>query len=423
MKNDDAGFVASARTLEQNGQRLRVVVDNELNLEFKMLPPILACESSCHRRMLPVKVSGRNRVISTTEQAVHSASGQSKRSEHNAIAQCGPPNAPGVIDLCCGLGGLSLAAESLGLQIVAGVDVNANALKTFSKNFPTAKVLEGSVRSTTILADCAELLKPYKAANQSTIILSGPPCQGFSVAGSRDPADPRNQVLVAVARAITKLQPQCALIENVAMLLGGKHNDRIRKFERVLYDGGFHLTNIILNASEFGVSQKRKRAFFLITRQPLDKQEVFKRLEAFKADATGAREALQGLSEAKVRPDDYSDEVDYGGIHNHFAMQHSRRVMNKISAIKPGSGPMSYRRLHPTQPSNTLFSGHRAPPAHFLEPRSITVREAARLQGFPDSFRIYGSFGNQMEQVTNAVPPPLAKAVLRVLLETNGIEV
>ena len=141
-----------------------------------------------------------------------------------------------------------------------------------------------------------------------------------------------------------------------------------------------------------------------------------RRMESFKTDSTNARQALNGLSKAEVRPDNYDDEMDYGVIHNHFAMQHSERVKRKIAAIEPGTGPMSYRRLHPTRLSNTLFSGHRAPPAHFAEPRSITVREAARLQGFPDCFRVYGSFANQMEQVTNAVPPPLAMAVLSVLL-------
>lgn len=362
-------------------------------------------------------------MISTTEQAAHGTNRQSKRSEHNLAVQCPAPTAPGVIDLCCGLGGLSLAAKTLGLQILAGVDVNSSALKTFSKNFLSAKALEGSVRSKTILADCAKLLEPFKVANQPTIILSGPPCQGFSAAGSRDPADPRNQVLVVVARAVSKLQPDCALIENVSMLLADKHGDRIRKFERAIQQGGFYVTHLVLNAAEFGVSQKRKRAFFLVTRQPLNEQTVIKRLEDFKTDSIGAREALDGLSKPKVRPDDYNDDTDYGGVHNHFAMQHSERVMKKIAAIKPGTGPMSYRRLHPTRLSNTLFSGHRAPPAHFEEPRSITVREAARLQGFPDNFRVYGSFANQMEQVTNAVPPPLARAVLQVLAEASGLPI
>jgi len=362
-------------------------------------------------------------VISTTEQAANGTNRQSKRSQHNTTLQCIAPTTPCAIDLCCGLGGLSLAANKLGLQIVAGVDVNPSALKTFSKNFPAARVWGGSVRSENILAGCATLLAPFKAAGQPTVILSGPPCQGFSAAGSRDPADARNQVLVAVARAVSKLQPDCALIENVSMLLANKHGGRIRKFVRTIEQGGYQVTHIVLDASEFGVSQKRKRAFFLVTRQPLNNQTVMERLEDFKTDSVGAREALKGLSKPQVRPEDYDDETDYGCVHNHFAMQHSERVMKKIAAIDPGAGPMSYRRLHPTRLSNTLFSGHRAPPAHFKEPRSITVREAARLQGFPDSFRVYGSFANQMEQVTNAVPPPLARAVLQVLAETSGLPI
>ncbi len=346
-----------------------------------------------------------------------------RRSGHDTVVSRLEAAAPGVIDLCSGLGGLSLAAKQLGFQVVAGVDVNPSALKTFAKNFPDAKALEGSVRSQKIISECAKLLQPLKTAEQPTVVLSGPPCQGFSAAGSRDPADPRNQVLVAVARAVSKLQPDCALIENVSMLLADKHGDRIRRFEQTIQQGGFHVTHIVLDASEFGVPQKRKRAFFLATRQQVDKQAVMNRLESFKTNSINARQALDGLAKAKVRPDDYNDETDYEVVHNHFAMQHSKRVMKKIAAIEPGTGPMSYRRLHPTRLSNTLFSGHRAPPAHFREPRSITVREAARLQGFPDDFRIYGSFANQMEQVTNAVPPPLAVAVLRVLTEMTRLAI
>lgn len=320
------------------------------------------------------------------------------------------------LDLCSGLGGLSLAAKNLGLEVVGGVDVNEDALKTFSKNFPDAKKLKGSVRSTTILAECEKAFAPFKMARKPTVILSGPPCQGFSVAGSRKATDPRNQVIVAVARAIVRLQPDCALVENVSMLLADKYCSRIKKFRKVLNNGGYHVAHLILNASEFGVSQKRKRAFFLITRQSLNHEDVIKRLEAFKVEAAGTKEVLRDLPRPRVRPDKYDDDRKYGGIPNHFAMQHSKHVKEKIGKIKPGMGPMSYRRLHPDRLSNTLFSGHRAPPAHYSQRRSITVREAARLQGFPDDFQVYGSFGKQMEQVTNAVPPPLAKAVLAVMV-------
>lgn len=362
-------------------------------------------------------------MISTAEYAAQSSSRRSKRSGKQIVIQSIAPTAPGVIDFCSGLGGLSLAAENLGLQVAAGVDVNLSALKTFAKNFPDARALAGSVRSKTILEHCVKLAAQFRAANEPVVVLSGPPCQGFSAAGSRDPADRRNKVLVAVARAVALIQPDCALIENVSMLLADKHGARIRKLERAIQQGGYRVTHVVLDASEFGVPQKRKRAFFLVTRQPLDKEAVMRRLEMFKTNSTSPRQALDGLAMPKVRPDDYDDEADYGAVHNHFAMQHSERVKKKIAAIMPGTGPMSYRRLHPTRLSNTLFSGHRAPPAHFAEPRSITVREAARLQGFPDGFRVYGSFANQMEQVTNAVPPPLARAVLSVLAEFTNIPI
>jgi DNA (cytosine-5)-methyltransferase 1 len=334
-----------------------------------------------------------------------------------------PPSGVRVVDLCCGLGGLSLAARQLGMQIVAGIDLNSNAMKTFGKNFPGAEAIEGSVRSKTALERCAKALASGNENSLPCIVLSGPPCQGFSAAGSRDPKDRRNKVIVSVARAIAELQPLCAVIENVSMVLAEKHGTRLTRFEEILRDGDYFVQRVLLNASEFGVSQKRRRAFFLITREKLDEQDIFRRLACSQRVAGGAQSALNGLPVPPVRPDDYDDEKSYGPVFNHFAMRHSQAVMDKIAAIVPGKGPMSYRRLHPTLPSNTLFSGHRAPPAHFSEPRSITVREAARLQGFPDDFRIYGSFANQMEQVTNAVPPPLTRAVLTALADFTGFSV
>lgn len=326
-----------------------------------------------------------------------------------------PNVAARVIDLCCGMGGLSVAARDLGMAVVGGVDVNPTALRTFSKNFPEAKAIRGSVRSRTILERCRALLEGDRKA--LSVVLSGPPCQGFSAAGSRNAEDRRNGVLVAVAHAIGQIQPDCAVIENVSMVLADKHGDRIKSFGRVLTEAGYHVEKKVLDSSEYGVPQRRKRAFFFVTRRVLDLDRIGELLERHKVPLVTTREALDGLPTPEVRPDVYDDETQVEGPTNHLAMRHSRRVMAKIAAIPPGSGPMSYRRLHPIRPANTLFSGHRAPPAHFAEPRSITVREAARLQGFPDTFRVYGSFANQMEQVTNAVPPPLARAVLCVLVE------
>lgn len=347
----------------------------------------------------------------------------SGRLRSNSQALKGILASPAVADFCCGMGGLSLAATQLGMRVVVGVDTNATAIRTFGNNFSTAKAIEGSVRSLNVLKRCSELLRPLNGHSAPFVIVSGPPCQGFSAAGSRNPADPRNQVLVAVARAVVRMKPLCALFENVSMVLADKHCGRLTKFEGILSDGGYFVRSVLLDAADFGVPQKRKRAFFLVSQCELDEQEVRERLEQLKRPQQSVITALKGLPTPAVRPDDYDDEQNYGNIPNHLAMQHSQRVMDKIAALKPGTGPMSYRRLHPSRPSNTLFSGHRAPPSHFAEPRSITVREAARLQGFPDSFRIYGSFANQMEQVSNAVPPPLGRAVLKVLADLSGVPV
>jgi DNA (cytosine-5)-methyltransferase 1 len=226
----------------------------------------------------------------------------------------------------------------------------------------------------------------------------------------------------AVARTIVDLQPSCALIENVPMILSSDHETRLSRVVRTFKNGGYNVCSTTLDASEFGVAQRRKRVFFFVTREVIYSSELQRQLSLRKQPPVTVSEALRGIPSPPIRPNNYDDESCYGAFFNHFAMRHSEKVIKKIAAISPGKGPMSYRRLHPEQAANTLFSGNRAPPAHFLEPRSITVREAARLQGFPDTFRVFGTFGNQMRQVTNAVPPPMAKVALEVLLELIGVQ-
>lgn len=303
------------------------------------------------------------------------------------------------------------------MRVVAGVDLSRDAICTFGNNFPNADALIGSVRSETILRRCKELMSGTDKLAFRTAIVSGPPCQGFSLAGSRDTNDPRNQIFTAVARAIAFIGPDFALVENVANLLSEKYADRLGKFERILTEADYSVTNVLLNACDYGVPQRRRRAFFLVSRRPINRDELLSRLDRARLPMVTVGAAFNGLPAPPVRSDKLEDSQSVGGIYNHFAMRHSQRVMDKIANLTPGSGPMSYRKLNPSRPSNTLFSGHRAPPAHFIEPRSITVREAARLQGFPDSFRVYGSFANQMGLVSNAVPPPLTKVVLKILQE------
>ena len=144
------------------------------------------------------------------------------------------------------------------------------------------------------------------------------------------------------------------------------------------------------------------------------------KIELYYRPASTVKDAIGDLPVPKVRSEDYNPENNNGNIPNHYAMKHSIKVQEKIAKIEPGKGPLSYRKLDPNTFAATLLSGHRAPPAHYEQPRSITVREALRLQSFPDDFHIMGPFGKQMEQVTNAVPALLGKATTGVLLQLLG---
>lgn len=330
---------------------------------------------------------------------------------------------PIVVDLCSGLGGISLAAQHLGMRIIAAVDTNSNALLTYKRNFPDTTIIERSIMGTGAVDACMDAIRLQNLTTAPLIVVSGPPCQGFSAAGPRSPSDKRNKVFLAVASAIVRLKPQCALIENVAAVLEDKHAARVQKFKRKLETVGYSVLTLLLDAKDYAVPQRRERVFFLVSRTHLNETEVRLRLDELKTSEVTVSDALRGLPRARLRPEGRDEAEERTEIPNHFAMRHSQEVRCKIALLEPGTGPMSYRKLHPARPANTLFSGHRAPPAHYKSPRSITVREAARLQGFPDTFRIYGSFSNQMEQVTNAVPPPLAETVLRALAEQTGLTV
>ena len=322
-----------------------------------------------------------------------------------------------VIDLCCGMGGLSLAAKNVGMRPLIGVDMDSSAIRTYSHNFKNVFTLNEDITDVETVKRIQEQLESVKKDFDSVVVLSGPPCQGFSMAGPRDSLDPRNRVLIAVANAISTIRPDMALIENVALVKGSKNKMWIANLNKAVSDAGYNVYDIELNAKDYGLAQNRRRVFFFITKKSLDSKSLEKFLESLQTDPVTVEESLTGLPEAPVRPEKYVDSDDDGIFPNHFSMKHSKKVQLKIAKIKPSKGPLSYRKLDAKGIARTLISGHRAPPAHYLYPRSITVREAARLQGFPDNFKVKGVFSKQMAQVTNAVPPPLGAAALKALLK------
>lgn len=326
----------------------------------------------------------------------------------------------GIIDLCCGMGGLSHAARESGLTVWAGVDKSREALSSFAVNFPRASAIQGKLADSEVIAQCLSIAGLVNKKGATLVVVSGPPCQGFSEAGPRKVKDPRNEILVSAAKAVAHLSPAAAIVENVSNLRKKKNLPILRRFRAVLNAAGYHVYGLELNALDFGAPQKRRRMIYFILARPVARSTILDGLRAHHRPPRTVGQVLGDLPVPPVRPRDYDPEKDNGYLPNHYAMQHSERVQEKIALIEPGTGPLSYRRLDPSQYAATLLSGHRAPPAHYEQPRSITTREALRLQGFPDSFRVMGYFANQMEQVTNAVPAALGRAIIKVTMRLLG---
>jgi site-specific DNA-cytosine methylase len=172
--------------------------------------------------------------------------------------QRGPLAGYAVLDLCCGLGGLSLAARELGGTVVAGVDLSDCGLETFRHNFTGAKGIQADISQKRIWKECLGFAEDRNAA-KGLIVVSGPPCQGFSVAGPRAKVDPRNRVLLAVARAVAWMKPEGALFENVAALLAKRHAGYLKRFKKCLTSAGYCLHTVEADACDYGVPQRRRR--------------------------------------------------------------------------------------------------------------------------------------------------------------------
>lgn len=317
-----------------------------------------------------------------------------------------PVKEPTFLDLCCGAGGFSFGFKRAGWKPRLGVDACKKSLQSFEHN-----VIPHSL--------CIDLLKRTaakeisKAINGEKIdaVIAGPPCQGFSRAGRRDPKDPRNRVFVACARIAAKLDPSLVVFENVPYLAKPPFRRFLDKAMVILRKSGYQVQNFEVEAGKFRIAQRRKRLFLLAFKR-MSKSQVETAVQGLldhNEPELTVREAWSGL------PAD-CDAQQAMAFKNHDSMTHSQKVEQKIARIVPGTGPLSYRKLHPDMPALTLIAGHSAAPCHFAANRTITVREAARIQSFDDSFTFLGGKRSELLQVANAVPPKLAYHVAAALL-------
>jgi DNA (cytosine-5)-methyltransferase 1 len=292
-----------------------------------------------------------------------------------------------------------------GCEATLGVDLDRHALSTFAANLPGVKTLRIDITSKKAAGEILAALN----GRRPKVVIAGPPCQGFSRAGPRNPDDPRNKVLSATVQAAVQLNPEVIVVENVLYLGGPSFIPHLRRVMGVVRRAGYRCDYAVVDSSTFGVPQTRQRIVFIATRSA-SRAKLLLALRSLTQ-----RERVQGMSVAgafRGLPSAGEPRVP-----NHEAMAHKQEVRDKINRIKPGEGPFSYRKLDPDQLAPTVVCGHRALPCHYSVPRTITPREAARLQGFPDDFKFLGSKYTQGSQVANAVPPRLSLGIAFAVLE------
>jgi len=368
-----------------------------------------------------------------------------------------------VVDLFAGVGGFSLGflnagepASKFKFDLRLLVDSDPAAAETFKRNFPKIPFWPKDLNN----VQGSELLKLVKLrTGELDFLVGGPPCQGFSPSGKRWLDDNRNKLIARFVQIAREMQPKCAIIENVPAALSAYEKIFSEEIQEAFK--GYIVRSAVLNASQFGVPQIRKRAFVVALRQDLrisefefprgyydsievgnDSHKKAKSHQRFisVSDAIGDLPALKAGQSVDGHPypgpavSAYQTARRKGAIaiFNHVSRSHSKGFLKKIGPIRPGKGnsdlpdgerfsdnyySQAYARLHAKGIGFTITANFRNPGSgrftHYRDKRSITVREAARLQSFDDRFIFQGYETDQERHVGNAVPPLLAEALAR----------
>ena len=341
------------------------------------------------------------------------------------------------LDLFCGAGGMSVGFELAGFNIVAGIDNNEEALYTFSQNHKKSIALNIDL---SLPIDFSDDVWTDIAKVGIDVIVGGPPCQGFSVAGKRDAKDPRNKLYKAYLNMIDYFSPTAVVLENVPTILSLYGGNTAASIMQDFESKGYKCIHFILKASDYGVPQIRRRAFFV----GLKNGYVFQKPnETTLKNPISTEDALSDLPILDV--DLGGDEMNYASLpltpyqtfmrkgsmrlFNHWAVAHTEKTKSIIHLVPDGGNyknlpkkfqstrrvNIAWTRMNSKKPCFTIDAGHNHH-FHYKANRVPTVRECARIQSFPDFYRFYGKKVSQFRQVGNAVPPLLAMAVAKELI-------
>ncbi len=307
------------------------------------------------------------------------------------------------IDLFSGGGGLSQGFKQAGFNKIMSVEVDADASATIRRNFPESYHFEGKIENLT-----DEELKKVVGDETIHIVCGGPPCQGFSVAGLRNPHDPRNQLFKEFVRVVEIVKPWFVVLENVPGILTMQHGDIYREILRQFGQIGYDNMSVrILEAAAFGAPQLRTRAIFIGNRLGL--KNPYPEIQLKKENYKSIESAIDDL---KDHPRDASI--------NHEWTAHSKKLEKRISKVPPGGSLYktfrdAYKRQFKGVPSMTAKENHGGTHIHYEKNRVLSARELARLQTFPDDFIFEGTMKRAYWQIGNAVPCVLAKNIALAL--------
>jgi DNA (cytosine-5)-methyltransferase 1 len=328
-------------------------------------------------------------------------------------------------DLFCGAGGFTHGLEQAGLECILGVELDEYAYAAYRNHFHHECIkMDLSLEENQI--SVAQKLRNADV----DLIVGGPPCQGFSIFGNRRfvntrkwdlTNDKRNNLLYAFANVVVNSNVPWFIMENVPAILSAHNGEYVKSIVNFFNEHGYRTDYRVINAADYGVPQIRKRFILIGTTTdlafPWPKPKYYEKPESWQQPYRTIEEVITDLA----------DDSTHNKHKNHLPPNHSKVVTERFAYIREGmkmnvdalpehlrigtktKKPISnyshvFYRLDRKKPSRTIVPGHNAFPVHPTLNRTLTIREAARIQTFPDDFEFYGPIINQGLQVGNAFP-------------------
>lgn len=371
---------------------------------------------------------------------------------------------PTAVDLFSGAGGITLGLLQAGFDMRLGADISRACAQTHSRNFPAIPFLNCDISQ----LKGREVLKSAKVRKgELDLLIGGPPCQGFSILGRRDVDDERNGLFGQFLRIAFEIRPKCIVIENVPGLATLDGGALLSQIGEAFTRAGYTAECAELLAAQYGVPQMRWRMIFIAWRNdtklrggfPLPTHgrrgigDLVPNRTISQEDAAGFLTIWDAISDLpEIRSGEHGEvyvgtpQTPYqrdmrkglrgAALYNHYAPKLSDLNLKRISCLKPGDDwrnlprhllppgmqralrkdhTRRYRRMIWEGVARSIITRFRDPKSgEYIHPeqcRTISIREAARIQSFPDWFEFLGGYSDQYEQVGNAVPPLLSKAL------------